>query len=183
MPRSRLPTSGRPPIADPIHQSRARAQIALNDDGQASAVGCARTVSGAGGWSRECPAACSSGWLFERTDRLPVLGCGVARNRIGHSTLFRFSNSSASRAFAKTSAMWAPSFSWSCGLRPRCSSRTSQPPGMPPSLGRVVHQEGVRRVWVGRFRHDPHMRHRDLQVRRSLRTARRRTGCTTCGTA
>src|SRR5690242_17326000 len=30
------------------------------------------------------------GLAFERTDRPPVLGCGVARNRIGHSTLFRF---------------------------------------------------------------------------------------------
>src|SRR5436190_11455018 len=29
-------------------------------------------------------------WLaVERTDRLPVLGLGVARNRIGHSTVFR----------------------------------------------------------------------------------------------
>ena len=43
----------------------------------------ARTVSGSGGWSRECPAACSR-LAFERTDRPPVLGCGVARNRIGH---------------------------------------------------------------------------------------------------
>ena len=30
---------------------------ALNDDGDASATGCARTVSGAGWWSQECPAA------------------------------------------------------------------------------------------------------------------------------
>jgi hypothetical protein len=34
---------------------------------------------------------------FERTDRLPVLGCGVARNRIGHSTLFRLARRGASR--------------------------------------------------------------------------------------